>query len=65
MALAQQHPEVAAIRARARNTSLPPHELFVASSELRGVCDEVQRVILRTARIIQYDSYTSEISTVL
>ena len=52
VALAERHPEVVALRARARNVSLPAHERSAASLQVRGVRDDVSKVIVRTAQVV-------------
>ena len=55
--LAEPHPEVShlqvvALRASAQNASLSPRLRAAASVQVRGVCDEVRRVITRVAPVV-------------
>ena len=55
--LAELHPEVShlqvvALRASAQNASLSPRLRAAASVQVRGVCDEVRRVITRVAPVV-------------
>ena len=52
VALAEQHPEVVALRAQARNTSLSPLQRSAASFEARRVRGDVCDVILRAAHVV-------------
>ena len=52
IALAERHPEVVGLRARALNASLPPHDRSAASMQLRSAREEICNVILHGARVV-------------
>ena len=52
VALAEKHPEIVALSARARNASLPPHQRSAASVEIGAVREEVSKAILRAAQVV-------------
>ncbi|KAK7236148.1 nonsense-mediated decay protein [Aureococcus anophagefferens] len=52
VALAERHPEVSALRERARNATLKPHVRSAAAADARKVVDEVREALSRNAPVV-------------
>ena len=52
VALAERHPEVSALRERARNATLKPHLRSAAAADARKVVDEVREALSRNAPVV-------------